>query len=220
MPHSETEPDNVIDLPGPSQADPPIADDDVAGQIEKATARLLTEIPDPGVRYQVAVALKDRLPWVQAVSAAQLIEEGDYKSATERLGVSRVYLDRLLRDHEQPTPRKRAALEEAPAFRYGYLLGVYSLLADRHDQQRKGGMAGREYGKHERNALAAPRLLAAIVRSADRWLRPLTETERADWRTRIEAATAEVQLDELPEYLTIQQQAQVMMGQSSARVRS
>lgn len=219
MPHSTTDDqDNVVPIPAADVYEP-IADDDIDGLIEQITGRLLTQITDPAVRYKVAAGLRDRAPWIQAVSAAQIIAAGDYKAATEQLGVSRVYLDRLMRNHDQPTPRKRADLEESPAYRYGWLLGVYSLLADRCDRagRRRRGGAADEYGKHEPNAFAAPSLLPAIARSAERWMHRLSPAERNVWRDRIREATADVPLDTLPAYLTIEQQSQVIIGQSMAR---
>jgi hypothetical protein len=214
VPHStaDDQPDNVVDLPA-SDADQPIADDEVAGQIEKFTGRLL-QITDPVVRFHVAAGLRDKAPWIQAVSASQLIEAGDYKTAADRLGKSRVYLDRLMRNHDQPTPRKRRELEASPAHRYGCLLGVYSLLADRADRR-----AADEYGKLEVNAWARPQMLPAIARSAERWMRKLPPAEREVWRQRVQEARDDVPLDELPGYLDITEQSKVMLGQSSARVR-
>jgi hypothetical protein len=63
-------------------------------------SRLFTGARDPAVRYEVAARVRDQLPWVQAVSAAQIVEEGGFPAATERLGKSRQYLDRLMREHD------------------------------------------------------------------------------------------------------------------------
>jgi hypothetical protein len=50
-------PDDVIQLPITTEADQPIADDDIEGQVNLFLSRLFTTIPDPTVHYQVAAAL-------------------------------------------------------------------------------------------------------------------------------------------------------------------
>lgn len=192
---------------------------DVDAHVEIALSRLLSSIPDGATRYQVADRLRDRLPWVKAVSAAQVGETDPrgMSGAAETLGVSRQYLDRLLREQGQSTPRKAAQIEERPlGYRYGQMLELYENVAITCDRAGRGHSAQDEYDRLERNAIASAHVFPRLVQAAERWMRRLPDEQRR--RLRGELAVAREACGELPGRLSIQQQGDVIQALAQARV--
>ncbi|WP_433358698.1 hypothetical protein [Streptosporangium sp. CA-115845] len=213
------------DFPGDeiTDVDAEISADDVAEQVEVTINRLLSRIPDAKVRYQVARELREggQLPRVMALSAQQLVMElGSIEAAADELGFSRQYLTRFLKNHEYPTPRqaaKTAQEESPPAHRYGELLEVLQHIAERYDEKRGGRDARNEYDKIERNAINRTTVLPALMRAAQRWLKPMHGSAKNSLQRQLDSAREAA--GELPSHFNTVEQSQVILGLHSARAR-
>lgn len=191
--------------------------------LELVASALLARIADPVLRWHTATqlrdALSDRLLWVQALSAAQLTAEGkSVDQAAKELGITRQHVSRVMANHDQPTPRKRAAEQErTPAFRWGEYLAEVDALA------RAVAFAGIDEGlgaEHEMDKLmergyTSMACRAAVERAIHRWLHQLARSGRQhvhdQYATRIAKAASDLE-DLRPAHFTLKQQEQMILG--------
>lgn len=203
----------VIDLPVASEPGGLTGDpgaDTILGQ-------LLRE-PDAAARYRTARALQDAMSWLAAVSAAQLAaEEGSVQAAALTLGVSRQFLDRIIREEKAPAPRRgQPDPATSPAYAYGQLIAVCGHLARTVDRQKGRRMAAQDIVDKlfEHHLPTTGVVVARLRQEATRWEPRLNAEERA----LVNAAFARLSTD-LPSRLGPDQQAQAIVGYHHERKR-
>jgi transcriptional regulator with XRE-family HTH domain len=173
---------------------------DPDGELVAAVLGHLIAEPDAVARWQAVNALAERrLNWVRQLCVAQLAAEGmSLREIGERLGISKTRAAQL-----------QSGRTYSPANAWGRQVAVYGLIAG-----AAGRVARGEYEKLEPMALSTTTVRPRLHEASLRWLRRVSEDERAGFEGRLAELAADA--DQLPSgHMSLDQRFDAMVGHGS-----